>query len=182
MAEPVTIARPYAKAAFEIAVESDLVKDWNDQLLLLAQITSDEQLKDLLKTPELKADQKADVVIQIAKDKLSPIAQNFVKVLADSFRIQFIPEIYAQFSVLKAEYEKSQKVEVLSAFALTDGQQETLRLALEKKLLLKVELDCTTDESLKAGVVIKAGDWVIDGSLQGKLAHMSESLLTERVN
>jgi F-type H+-transporting ATPase subunit delta len=182
MAEPVTIARPYAKAAFEIAIEADLVKDWKDQLLLLTQLAADPQLAALLSSPELKPDQKADVVIQIAKDKIGSSVQNFVKVLASSFRLDVLPEIYVQFNALCADYEKTQKVEVISAVALTDSQRTKLSSALEKKLSRKIELDCTTDENLKAGVVVRAGDWVIDGSLQGKLAHMSESLLTERVN
>lgn len=175
MAELSTIARPYTKAAFAQASASKALDDWSAALALAAQAVADSQVKPLLKNPALTAEQKADLILGVCSEA-SEQFQNFVKVLAENNRLLVVPEISSLFDHMKAELEKSVDVEVTSAFELTKEQQTKLAQALGKKLDREVNMTTTVDESLIGGLLIQAEDVVIDGSIRGKLAKLSEAL------
>ena len=175
MAELSTIARPYTKAAFETASEQSALDQWSEMLALAAQATQDEQVTTLLSNPALGTDQKAELILEICSD-LSEQGQNFVKVLAENNRLLVLPEISSLFDRLKAEQQKSVDVEVTSAFKLTKEQQTKLARSLGKKLDREVNITSSIDKSLIGGLLIKTEDLVIDGSIRGKLAKLSEAL------
>ena len=175
MAELSTIARPYTKAAFQTAVEQKALDKWSEMLALAAQATQDEQVAKLLSNPALGTDQKAELILDICSD-LSEQAQNFVKVLAENNRLLVLPEISKLFDRFKAEQQKSVDIDVTSAFKMTKEQQTKLAQALGKKLEREVNISSSIDKSLIGGLLIKTEDLVIDGSIRGKLAKLSEAL------
>lgn len=175
MAELSTIARPYTKAAFESAREQKALDQWSSAIALAAQATQDEQVSTLLSNPAIESEQKAQLIIDISSDANEQF-QNFIKVLADNNRLFVLPEISMLFESLKAQQEKSVDVFVTAAFDLTDDQQTKLAQALGKKLDRDVNITSEVDASLIGGLLIKAGDLVIDGSVRGKLAKLSEAL------
>jgi F-type H+-transporting ATPase subunit delta len=107
---------------------------------------------------------------------LNDAGKNFIRLLANNKRLAVLGEIYALFEQLKSQKEMSVDVEVASAFALTDDQANKLAEALKRKLGREVNLTSTEDKSLIGGVVIRAGDLVLDGSVRGKLAKLAETL------
>lgn len=175
MAELSTIARPYTKAAFEAAREQDALEQWSGAIALAAQATKDEQVSQLLGNPAITDEQKAQLVLDISSDT-SEQFQNFIKVLAENSRLLVLPEISTLFEDLKAQLQKSIEIDVTSAFELTEEQQTKLAQALGKKLNCDVTISSDVDPSLIGGLLIKAGDLVIDGSVRGKLAKLSEAL------
>jgi F-type H+-transporting ATPase subunit delta len=176
MAELSTLARPYAKAAFEYAREHDSLTDWSEQLALAAAVVGDERISVVLNDPALTAEQQSETLAQVCGDELGTAVKNLLAILASNKRLALLPEINALFAQLKANQEKTVDVEVVSAFDLSDAMTDKLAGALSKKLEREVRVSTTTDENLLGGVLIRAGDLVIDGSVRGRLNKLAEAM------
>ncbi|MBD1553165.1 F0F1 ATP synthase subunit delta [Pseudomonas typographi] len=176
MAELTTLARPYAKAAFEHAQAHQQLANWSAMLGLAAAVSQDGTMQRLLKAPRLTSAEKAAAFIEVCGEKFDAQAQNFIHVAAEHERLPLLPEIAALFDLYKAEQEKTVDVDVTSAFALDQEQQDKLAKVLSARLSREVRLHTAQDSALIGGVVIRAGDLVIDGSVRGKLAQLAEAL------
>jgi len=176
MAEATTIARPYAQAVFELAQTEGKLVNWSGSLSALKEIAANDQIHALITNPNVEATQLAELIINVAKDKLDQEGQNFVKVLAENDRLKIIAEISESFEALKAEAEKTVKAEVISAFELTAEQKKKLEDALKKRLGCEVEVSSTVDRSIIGGAIIRAGDLIIDGSITGQLDRLASEL------
>ncbi len=176
MAELSTLARPYAKAAFEYAVEAKDVQGWSDSLSLAASVAEQPAVEKLLSSPSATAEKQAEAVQNICGDELATACQNFISILSENRRLQLLPQISQQFEIMKANLEKAVDVDVVAASKLNAAQQKALSEALSAKLERKVNLQVSLDKSLLGGAVIRAGDTVIDGSIRGRLTKLAESL------
>jgi|TARA_B110000879_G_scaffold34764_1_gene47999 F-type H+-transporting ATPase subunit delta len=176
MAELSTLARPYARAAFEYAAQAGELQSWSDSLSTAGSVAQQSNVVDLLSSPSVTAQQQATALIEICGDALDEKGQNFLTVLSENHRLQLLPEISLQFDILKANREKSVDVELIAAHELDAEQQQKLSEALSAKLERKVNMQVSLDKSLLGGAVIRAGDLVIDGSIRGRLAKLAESL------
>lgn len=176
MAELVTLARPYAKAVFEVACAEGRLAEWQNMLLTLAAVVSDEKVAALLAQPSLTADQQASAVTGLCGDALTEKAANLVGVLSANRRLPLLPEVAGQFAALKAEHEKTVGVEILSAFPLDKAVADRLAQALGRKWQCQVKLETQVDPSLLGGAIIKAGDTVIDASVRGRMLRLADAL------
>ena len=176
MAELTTLARPYAKAAFEHAQAHQQLASWSAMLGLAAAVSQDVRMQSVLKAPRLTSTEKAATFIEVCGDKFDAQVQNFIHIVAENERLALLPEIAELFELYKAEQEKSVDVDVTSAFALSAEQQDKLAKVLSARLSREVRLHAAEDASLIGGVVIRAGDLVIDGSVRGKIAKLAEAL------
>ncbi|HRL94857.1 MAG: F0F1 ATP synthase subunit delta [Pseudomonas sp. PGPPP3] len=176
MAELTTLARPYAKAAFEYAQAHQQLANWSAMLGLAAAVSQDDTMQRVLKAPRLTSTEKATTFVEVCGDKFDAQARNFLSIVSENNRMELLPEIADMFELYKAEQEKSVDVDVTSAFALNDEQQDKLAKVLSARLGREVRLHAAEDASLIGGVVIRAGDLVIDGSVRGKLAKLAEAL------
>jgi F-type H+-transporting ATPase subunit delta len=176
MAELSTIARPYAKAAFECARDKADLAGWSAQLATVALVTQDATIASVLGSPSYTAEQMAETVIDVCGDALQDDGRSFVKVLASNKRLPLLPEIQTLFELYKANQEKTVDVEVVSAYQLGAETEQTLADVLSKKLEREVKVDSTIDQSLLGGVLIRAGDLVIDGSVRGRLNKLAEAM------
>ncbi|MDP5031160.1 MAG: F0F1 ATP synthase subunit delta [Paraglaciecola sp.] len=175
MSELTTIARPYAQAAFEYAVEHKAVSHWQDMLMFASEVAKDESIKGLL-TGAVAAQKLAEIFNGVCGEQLDKQGQNLIQVLAENRRLDALPEIFELFNQLKADLDKEIDVELVSATKLLKAQQTSIGNALEKRLARKVKLNCSVDPTLIAGAIIKAGDTVIDGSLRSKLNRLADAL------
>lgn len=175
MSELTTVARPYATAAFEYALENGVVGKWQEMLFFASEVVKNETMSTLLKGA-LAAEKLASLFINICEDQLDEKGKNFIKVLSENGRLDALPEILTLFNEFKSEYDKEIDVDVLSATDLSAAQQEELGVSLEKRLARKVKLHCNVDPSLVAGLIIKAGDTVIDGTVKSKLSRLADAL------
>ncbi|WP_114416800.1 F0F1 ATP synthase subunit delta [Marinospirillum perlucidum] len=176
MADLNTLARPYAKAAFEYALSEGKLADWSAMLGLVAEAASNEEVKSALISPSLGNQDKAEILLDICKAKVDDKGRNFILLLSEKGRLPLIPVIADIYEAFKAEQEKSIEAEVTSAFDLNAEQQKQLAESLRKRLDREVTLKVVIDKRLIGGVVIRTGDLVIDGSIRGKLAKLAESL------
>ncbi len=176
MAERSTVARPYAKALFELALEQKKLDVWSEALGIAAAVVRDERVRKLLTSPHVMPDQLADLVIDIAGGNLDAEGRNFFRVLAANRRLGFLPEIAAIYEKLKAEEENTVDVTVTSAVALDAALQRKFAAALSARLRRNVRLQCEVDSTLLGGAVLRADDLVIDGSLRGRLERLGAEL------
>jgi F-type H+-transporting ATPase subunit delta len=175
-AERATIARPYAKAAFEYAQGAGAFAEWSRALQLCAQIVADPRVAALVKNPAFTPAQIADFVIGVAGAGLDPHMQNYVRTLVENHRLLLLPEIAAHYEMLRAEVENTIDVEVVSAVKLDGAQAQKLEQALHTRLKRRVKMRNSVDASLLGGAVIRAGDLLIDGSLRGRLERLRTEL------
>lgn len=176
MAEIYTLARPYAEAVFSLAEADEGFASWSTALAALSAIVSNDDVASLMTNPAIDDATLADAIIGVAGDDLHEPARNLVRVLADNGRFALAPAIAELFEANRAERENRVDVDVRAATELSEAQQTALTEALEKRLSRKVRLSFERDESVIGGVVIRAGDLVIDGSLSAQLERMRQSL------
>jgi F-type H+-transporting ATPase subunit delta len=173
MTERITIARPYAKAVFQLAQSQQRLAPWSEALGLAATVVSDPRVAPLLSNPAVGADALVGLIADIGGARLDEQARNLLMTLAANRRLGFLPEIAARYEQLRAEAERTVEVTVTSAVPLSAEQQSHYVAALAKRLGREVHLSCATDPSLIGGAVVQAGDLVIDGSVRAGLAQLA---------
>ena len=176
MADRLTIARPYARAAFGEARSDQLLAAWSEALAVGAQVVTDPRVQALLGNPHVTPEQLAQLVIGIAAAKLGAHGENFVRTLAANRRLGYLPEIAQLFDTLKDAAEGVADVTLTSAAAPNDAQKQRIVASLERRLQRKVRLHCETDPALIGGAVLRSGDLVIDGSLRTRLERIAYAL------
>ncbi len=177
MSENKTAARPYAEAVFRLAQERDELKQWSDMLVLVATVATDENIVRLIFDPNVGRERLADLFLEICGQRLNKEATNFVRLLIENRRLTLLPEIVTLFEQLKGEAEGRLDVTVLSAFALDASQERKIEQVLKRKLGREINLKTAEDKTLVGGIVIRAGDLVIDGSVSGRLQELSSHLI-----
>ncbi len=176
MSERVTLARPYAEAAFTLAQERKDLSKWSQMLRLLGGIVNDAQMQTVIANPRITRERVAGLAIDVGGGQFTKEAHNFIRLLAQNQRLQLAPEIAELFDALKADIEKTVEAEVISAVKLDDKQIQTIAAALKKRLGREVQVQAKVDASLVGGAVIRAGDLVIDGSVTGRLRALETHL------
>jgi F-type H+-transporting ATPase subunit delta len=175
MAELSTLARPYAKAVFELARDGGNFADWSAQLATLAEITANADVRRALTQPGVARSRLAEAVIAAGKS-FDAKAKALVQLLASNGRLAAAPAIAAQFERLRAEAESRAAVEITTAATVGEAEKAKLATAVGKRLNRAVDIVWNIDESLIAGARIRAGDLVIDGSAQGELERLKAAL------
>jgi F-type H+-transporting ATPase subunit delta len=176
MTERVTIARPYAEAAFRLAREKNALAQWSRMLALLELVVKDERVERCIGDPSVSSRQLEGLVLGVCGEQLDGAGRNFVQVLTDNDRLGVMPEIRALYEELKREHEGILEAQITSAFALNDEQQSQLVRRLESKYQRKVRVQVSVDPQLIGGVKIVVGDKVLDATVRGKLDAMAVAL------
>ncbi|SEA17659.1 F-type H+-transporting ATPase subunit delta [Thiothrix caldifontis] len=176
MSDLTTAARPYARAVFEMAQEAGKLTEWSAQLAAMSAVVAAEGSSALLDHPRMTKEQKATVFGEIAGDALDEQGRNLLKALAEHDRFVLLPEISTIFEQMKAEAEGAIEAEIISAQEMSDDQQQTIAAALQKRLGREIKLVTKVDPTLMGGAIVRAGDLVIDGSIQSRLKDMKAAL------
>jgi F-type H+-transporting ATPase subunit delta len=176
MAEPITIARPYAEAVFRLADGAGKLADWSAMLAALAQVSDDERVRAAMSDPNLAAAKVAGLFISILAGRLTAECENFVRVLAENHRLALLGEIRTQYEALKNEREGTVEADIRSAFELDAAQLADLTARLEKHTGRKVRARVSVDKELIGGVRVAIGDQVIDASARAQLAALQSAL------
>jgi F-type H+-transporting ATPase subunit delta len=176
MAEPSTVARPYAEAVFKLADAAGALAKWSEMVAGLATVAADQRVRAAIKDPKLSDAQVAGLFIAVLAGKLNGDAENLVRVLAENGRLELLPEIRSQYEALRNEREGVVEADVQSAFDLTEAQKADLLSRLEKKTGRKVKAKYTLDKELIGGVRVVLGDKVIDASARAQLGALESAL------
>jgi F-type H+-transporting ATPase subunit delta len=176
MAEPITIARPYAEAVFRLADGAGKLAEWSAMLAELAQVSDDSRMRTAMSDPNLAASKVAGLFISILSGRLSGECENFVRVLAENHRLELLNEIRSQYEALKNEREGVVEAEIQTAFELDAGQLADLKTRLEEHTGRRVRAHVSVDKQLIGGVRVVIGDQVIDASARAQLAALESAL------
>lgn len=176
MEDLTTIARPYAQAALSQAQAEDEIAGWGDTLEFLSGVVRDPTMAGVIANPSVETDEVTRLMLDLGGERLTATGTNFVRLLAANHRLAALPEIQVQFERLRGDLEGRLKVEIVSAYELNAAQVDELGAAVARRLGRQVDLTSTVDSALIGGVIIRAGDLVIDASMRGRLAKMGVAL------
>ncbi len=174
--EATTIARPYAEAVFAIAKEDGTLDQWSEMLDFVASLMQDSTMQRLVNEPAQVNSQISELIIGIGGDKLTQEEQNLVRLLAENGRLQIASEIARRYESLKNRERGVLDVDVTTAFPLDEAQQQSIAAVLKNKLGRDIRITSSEEPALIGGVVIRAGDLVIDSSVQGQLTKLANEL------
>ena len=173
----ITTSRPYAKAVFELADADKSYEQWSNTLQFLSAVASDPLVQPLFTTPDLRSEGRGEAFLALCEGNIDDKASNFVRILAENDRLVLLPTINELYQVLSDEAQNVVDAKVSSAFEVSAEQQESIKQALSQKIGKTVKMTCEIDESLIGGVVIRAGDLVIDGSIKNRLSQLAGELI-----
>jgi F-type H+-transporting ATPase subunit delta len=176
MAEPVTVARPYAEAAFRLGNEQNRLAAWSEMLATLDTLVADEQVQALSADPNVSGTVLESMLLGVVGERFDGAARNLVQVLVQNGRLELVPHIRVLFEALRSEHEGVIETRILTAMPLADAQLNELVKALETKYGKKIRATVEVDAQLIGGVRIIMGDKVIDGTVRGKLEAMATAL------
>jgi F-type H+-transporting ATPase subunit delta len=177
MAEKVSVARPYARAVFELAREHGDFVRWSTILAAAAAVVQDSRVARLLSSPRVQASELIDLIAAACGDALGASGRNFLSTLAQNRRLGVLPEVAAHFEELRSEVENVADAHVTSAVELNAAQRERLGTAVQRRLKREVRLHCAVDAGLIGGAIVRSGDFVIDGSLRGRLERLMNAVV-----
>lgn len=178
MAEPITVARPYAEAVFALAREQNALPVWAEMLRMASAVAGDYRVRDALDNPRLPIAAKQSLFVTICGDKLNADGRNLVRVLLEADRFALLPEIRQLFDALKDAAGGLARAQIISAFPIADAELNGLKSALERRFGKKIEATVSIDPQLIGGAKVVVGDTVIDASVQGELQAMANHLRT----
>ncbi len=179
MAETGTLARPYARAVFELASAAGKLSDWSAALGTAAKVVGDPAARRFLARRELDDAARVEFLLSICAEAgeaqvlESTHGRNLVRLLAENHRLPVLPEIADRFDALKASAENSVKVRLVTAAGVAEPVVQRIKSALEHRLGRAVELELEQDPGLLGGAVIHAEGQVIDGSVKSRLAELA---------
>lgn len=176
MSELITAARPYARAAFDVATAHSEKEKWTKMLNFMTIVAHDPTMRAVLDSPKLSPQQSAEVFISVCGEKITDRGKNFINLLAENDRIVLLPEIAVLYHHYRSEAESTVEAEVISANEINDSQLEKIAASLKQRLGKEVRLTSRIDATLIGGAIIRAGDLVIDGSVRGRLDKLSTAL------
>ncbi len=176
MSELATLARPYAVAIFKRAKETNSAKTWSKNLAFLAAVLTDKSISGVIDNPKIGKSELSTLLLDICEGQLDQEGSNFLKLLIENNRLSLIAAIAEIFETYKAEDEGSIDVDVTTAFAFTKEAKQSFNATLEKVFGKKINMKIAVDSSLIGGVLVRAGDQVIDGSVRGQLQQLAQRL------
>ena len=176
MSELATLARPYAAAVFKRAKETQATAKWSQSLAFMSAVLNNEDISVVVDNPKVNKQRLSALMMDICQGHVNDENENFLKLLVHNNRLSLLPYIAKLFEAYKAEDEGYVEVEVFTAFALSKEAKQDFTITLEKTLGKKIHMNVTVDKSLIGGVLVRAGDRVIDGSIRGRLQHMQKAL------
>jgi F-type H+-transporting ATPase subunit delta len=176
MSELATLARPYAAAVFKRAKETDATAKWSQSLAFMSAVLINKDISVVVDNPKVNKQRLSALMLDICQGYINDENENFLKLLIQNNRLNLLTSIAKLFEAYKAEDEGYIEVEVISAYSLSKEAKHDLTTTLEKTLGKKIHMNVTVDKSLIGGVLVRAGDKVIDGSIRGRLQQLAKRL------
>lgn len=171
------VARRYAQALLALATEKNALDEYEKDLaFVVATISEQLELKNYMESPKVLSDEKKQTIKKLFTDKISPMALNFVCLVIDKQREQYLLDMLIQYRKYMDEAKNIMDAEVRSAVQLTNNDFEELVNKLSKATGKNIRLKQVIDTSLLGGLVVRIGDKVIDGSVAKRLTLLRQSL------
>ena len=176
MAEKRTLARPYAKAIFEIAEVTKTYEKWSQSLKLLALVVTNKEMVPMIRDKTVSSQVIAQLFLDVCQNYLDEPSRNLVTILALKKRMDILPEIASLFEEMCSDAENTVNVVLSTSIAIGEREKAEYEKMLGNRLSRTVQMHCEVDKQLLGGYLAKAGNYVIDGSLRGLLANLKVTM------
>jgi F-type H+-transporting ATPase subunit delta len=176
MSELATLARPYAAAVFKRSSETGTTEKWSKSLAFMSAVLKDKEISAVVGNPKVSKQRLSGLILDICQGQVDEEGANFLKLLVQNNRLTLVPTVAILFEAFKAESEGYVDVQVTTAYAFSQEEKQSFTSTLEKRLSKKVHMNVAVDKSLIGGVLVRAGDRVIDGSIKGQLQQLAKRL------
>jgi len=176
MAELQTLSRPYAEAAFRFGLEQKSLPQWSEQLTVIATVLADAQVRQWIGDPGVARERLTEILLTVCGSEITEQAGNLLRLLVVNDRLDIGAELLQQFEAMRAQAEQEIEATVESAYAISEAEQSKICRALEQHFGCTVRLDSSVNKDLLAGMIIRAGDWVIDGSAKARVRQLANNL------
>ena len=173
-------ARRHAQAVFQIALEQDILDEWQADLDEIASAFADEDLNQVLESPRIRPDQKQELAGQRLAG-LGPLARNLASLLVSKGRMALAGDIAEEYGALLDDHRGVGTAEVITAVPLDSQTEKRIVDQMSKATGKRITLTSSVDPDIVGGVVIKIGDRLMDGSTRTKLSAMRNTLAERRV-
>ena len=179
MTDSVTYSRPYAEAAYKIAVETNELDMWTDNLSILSRTIISGDVKAIIASPKIDPNKTLDFLNSFLT-KENPMFSKFISIMIENKKVYFLDEVYRLFSEMILDEQNTTIAEVETAYPLTDDQKKLLIKTLEKQHDTKIKIDEVINKELLAGIKISINNEVTDYSVRYKLNSMKEQIINNR--
>jgi F-type H+-transporting ATPase subunit delta len=171
------LAKRYGQALLTLAEAQSIQRQVSEELRVLeALIEREPLLKDCLANPTIPVVAKQAILGQIMAPVFNPLTKDFVGLLVRNRREALLEEIVKVLEERLDEEEGRVEVKVESALPMTDADHADFLRQLTQWLNKKVKLEMTVVPELLAGITIRIGDRLIDGSCRGQLTRIRQIL------
>lgn len=172
------LAGRYAEALAN-AIADDMVLDQvNAELQAIAEIIRDNpQFQTFLEGPNVRDEDKHDLVRKTFEGKIADICLDYLKLLIDKHRVDHLSASAAAFQKLVETRRNQLRVQITTAFTMPVDMADRLKRALDSATGMDCVLEPRVDSRIIAGVVVKLGDRIIDGSVRNALDEMRDKLM-----
>lgn len=177
MAERGAAARRYAQAVLDMAKEAGTLDQWKADLDLLNNMFGNEQTVSALEDPNLTHASEAKIIGDLfAAEKVSPLAMNFLRLLAQRRRLSLLPRIVEVFGELYNKEKGIVVAYVTTAIPLDEAHKKRVSEQITRVTGKTVVLQTRTDPSILGGIITQIGDELIDASVATRLSELAEKL------
>ncbi|MGL4605996.1 MAG: F0F1 ATP synthase subunit delta [Eubacteriaceae bacterium] len=177
------VAKRYAQALFNTAVEKNFVDQINEEFSTVIELFNNEEgFMELMLTPSMNISEKKEILGRVFGDSLNQYLKNFLNILLDKNRFEYVTEIKDTFEQLVLPYKNTVEATVLTVVPLDETQRVALEEKLAKRFNKKVVLDNRIDKTIIGGAVVFVGDQVIDGSIKNQLSQMKTQMNSLRLH
>lgn len=171
------VAKTYAEALFSVALELNQLDQYGQELdFVMESFKQHTDFYELYKTPRISNEEKKQIIEAVFQGKLSAEIMNFLKILSDKRRTNVIEAIVKDYHKLAHEHQNIVEAVAVTTVPLKNEDKVALEEKLSKMTGKKIILKNEMDQTIIGGMLIRMGDKVIDGTVQGRLSKLRESL------
>jgi F-type H+-transporting ATPase subunit delta len=177
--DSVTYSRPYAEAAYKIAVETNELDIWSDNLAIMSHVISSGDVKGIIASPKIDSEKTLDFLNSFLPHE-NQMFSKFITIMIENKKVYFLDEVYRLYREMILDQDNTTIAEVETAYPLTDDQKSALIQKLENQYNKKIKIDEIVNEYLLAGIKISINNEVTDYSVRCKLNSMKEQITNNR--
>jgi F-type H+-transporting ATPase subunit delta len=172
----------YAKAFFELAKEKKMLNTLKTDIQKVFDVCSlSPDFINMLESPVIKTSKKAELITTIFKAEIQPLTLNFLVLIANNKRENYIPGICRNFLDMTREDQNIKSAVLITATEINPKTNDKIRNLLEKELNATVELNCKTDPEIIGGLILRIDDKQFDSSVATQLKKIKQLLLETEI-
>ena len=171
------VARRYAAAIYDLAVEQGTLDRWLADVRVLSEYLGNRRLAFILSEPNIAFERKEQIIRDLLGAKVQPEALNVALLLAERGLVDAAPRISQEFELRYNDYKNQVVATVTTARPLDDETRTHLTSDLATITGKRILLEEQVDPTILGGAIARVGDTLIDGSVRRRLALLRQQMV-----